>query len=264
MTPEPLSATPIAKFYGEPIAELPADLYIPPDALELILENFEGPMDLLLYLIRKHSFDVLDIPMAELTRQFMDYVELVKTHKLELAAEYLLMAAMLLEIKSRMLLPRPVEPEEAEADPRAELVARLLEYEKIKLGAKQLDETPQAGRDFKVVHVWFERQLLRQPPRVNAEDLRTAWLAMLARARLNRHHTISREELSVREHMTRILRGLQTGGYVEFSDLFNPNMGIRELIVSFLAVLELARENLIDLSQSGAFSPIYARLSHAA
>lgn len=259
-----MTETPIARLYGEPLSELPYDLYIPPDALELILENFEGPMDLLLYLIRKHNFDVLDIPMAELTRQYMEYVELVKTHKLELAAEYLLMAAVLLEIKSRMLLPRPVEPSAEEQDPRAELAARLLEYEKIKLGAKRLDSSPQVGRDFKVVRVWFEREVVKCAPQVNAEDLRAAWLAMLARARLNRHHKVSREELSVREHMGRILRRLHGTGYVEFLELFNPDLGVRELIVSFLALLELARENLVELSQSGAFSPIYARLKNAA
>jgi segregation and condensation protein A len=258
------TVTPIAKLYGEPFQELPADLYIPPDALELILENFEGPMDLLLYLIRKHNFDVLDIPMAELTRQYMEYVELVKAHRLELAAEYLLMAAVLLEIKSRMLLPKPTPAEEEQPDPRAELVARLLEYEKIKQGARELDALPQAGRDFKVVHVWFDRQAVKLAPRVNPEDLRGAWIAMLARARLNRHHKVSREELSVREHMGRILRRLQGTGYIEFSELFNAYAGVRELIVSFLALLELARENLIELSQSSAFSPIYARLRDAA
>lgn len=263
MMPE-ASAQPVARLYGEPISEIPADLYIPPDALELILENFEGPMDLLLYLIRKHNFDVLDIPMAELTRQYLDYVELVKVQKLELAAEYLLMAAVLLEIKSRMLLPRHAAATEEEADPRAELVARLLEYEKIKLGARELDAIPQAGRDFQVAHVWFDRKVVQLAPKVNTEDLRAAWLAMLARAKLNRHHKVSREELSVREHMSRILRRLHGVSYVEFCGLFNQNAGVRELIVSFLALLELARENLIELTQSGAFSPIYARLNHAA
>lgn len=259
-----IAPPPIARLYGELICELPADLYIPPDALELILENFEGPMDFLLYLIRKHDFDVLDIPMAELTRQYMDYVEIVKVQKLELAAEYLLMAAMLIEIKSRMLLPRPAALVEEEADPRAELVTRLLEYEKIKHGARELDALPHAGRDFKVVRVWFEREVVKVAPNLNSEDLRTAWLAMLARAKLNRHHKVTREELSVREHMSRILRRLNGVGYVEFDQLFNQDAGVRELIVSFLALLELARENLVELTQSGAFSPIYARLNHAA
>ncbi|MGH8729920.1 MAG: segregation and condensation protein A [Burkholderiales bacterium] len=261
---EVLDNPPIAKLYGEPLCELPADLYIPPDALELILENFEGPMDLLLYLIRKHNFDVLDIPMAELTRQYLEYVELVKEQKLELAAEYLLMAAMLLEIKSRMLLPKPLQTDADEEDPRAELVARLVEYEKMKLGARQLDTLPQAGRDFKVVRIWFEREATKLAPKVNVEDLRAAWLMMLNRAKLNRHHKVSREELSVREHMGRILRRLKGTGYVEFSELFDARAGTRELIVSFLALLELARESLIELSQSGAFSPIYARLKDAA
>jgi segregation and condensation protein A len=264
MIAEAVSATHIAKLYGEPLPELPPDLYIPPDALELMLENFEGPMDLLLYLIRKHNFDVLDIPMAELTRQYMDYVEVVKAHKLELAAEYLLMAAMLLEIKSRMLLPKPMPVEEEQEDPRAELVARLVEYEKIKLGARELDALPQAERDFKAVHVWFERTVVKLAPTVSAEDLRMAWLAMLKRAKLNRHHKVSREELSVREHMSRILRRLHAGLYSEFAELFDARAGVRELIVSFLALLELARENVIEITQSGAFSPIYVRLKNAA
>jgi segregation and condensation protein A len=263
MTAEAALDSPVARVYGEPLPELPPDLYIPPDALELILENFEGPMDLLLYVIRKHNFDVLDIPMAELTRQYMDYVELVKSQKLELAAEYLLMAAMLLEIKSRMLLPKPAPLHDEEGDPRAELVARLLEYEKIKQGARELDMLPQAGRDFTIVQVPFERELAKLAPKVNPEDLRCAWLSMLERAKLNRHHKVSRAELSVREHMSRILRALHAGLYTEFSTLFNVRGGVRELVVSFLAVLELARENLIEITQSGSFSPIYVKLNNA-
>ncbi|MEW6313316.1 MAG: ScpA family protein [Pseudomonadota bacterium] len=256
---------PIAKLYGEPVLELPQDLYIPPDALEVILENFEGPLDLLLYLIRKHNIDVLDIPMARLTKQYLDYVEAMRASQLELVAEYLLMAAMLIEIKSRMLLPRPVEVsgEEAE-DPRAELVRRLLEYEQMKLAASKLDELPQAGRDFGWVQVWVEQSAVQRLPEVDANDLLEAWRGLLARARMNRHHKVTREELSVREHMSRILRSLQETQFSEFASLFNPLAGVAELVVTFLALLELARESLVEINQQGVFSTIYVKLKHAA
>jgi len=245
--------------YGQPVLELPHDLYIPPDALEVILEQFEGPLDLLLYLIRKENINVLDIPMARLTAQYLEYVELMRTRSLELAAEYLLMAAMLIEIKSRMLLPRP-SLGDIEEDPRAELVRRLLEYEQMKLAAQKLNELPQAGRDFSLVQVLFERGVNDRLPDVNVEDLRGAWLAMLTRAAATRHHRITREQLSVRDYMTRVLRRLQEARYVEFTELFDTTQGIPVLVVTFLAILELARESLIEVSQQAAYAPIYVKL----
>jgi segregation and condensation protein A len=253
------AAIPIAKVYGQPVLEVPHDLYIPPDALEVFLEQFEGPLDLLLYLIRKENINVLDIPMARLTAQYLEYVEMMRSRSLELAAEYLLMAAMLIEIKSRMLLPRPAMGD-LEEDPRAELVRRLMEYEQMKIAAQRLNELPQAGRDFTLVQVLFERSVTERLPEVNTEDLRAAWLGLLARASVNRHHRITREQLSVRDHMTRILRRLQEARYVEFVELFEPEQGISVLVVTFLAVLELARESLIEVSQQAAYAPIYVKL----
>ncbi len=253
---------PLARFKGEPILELPTDLYIPPEALEVVLEAFEGPLDLLLYLIRKHNLDVLDIPMADLTRQYMAYVEVMREHQLELAAEYLLMAAMLTEIKSRMLLPRSPRVEDEEEDPRAELVRRLLEYERMKLAAQKINELPQSGRDFTPVQVWFEKTTEEILPDVNPEDLRSAWLGLLARAKVRQHHRVSREELSVREHMSQILRRLQNLKFVRFEELFDPERGVAVLVVTFLAILELAKETLVELSQQGVFSPIYVRSTH--
>ena len=252
-----------ARLYGEPLFQLPQDLYIPPDALEVFLEAFEGPLDLLLYLIRKQNFNILDIPMAEVTRQYLSYVEQVRARNLELAAEYLLMAAMLIEIKSRMLLPpKPVaEGEEAE-DPRAELVRRLLEYERIKLAAQQLLEAPQLGRDFLRAQVHIEQALAPRFPDVDPNDLRTAWLDILRRARLVQHHKISREELSVREHMSLVLRQLQGRRFVEFAELFEPARGVPVMVVTFIAMLELAKETLIELTQAEAFAPIYVRLAY--
>jgi segregation and condensation protein A len=256
---EPAALMPIAKVYGEPVLEVPYDLYIPPDALEVILDQFEGPLDLLLYLIRKENINVLDIPMARLTAQYLEYVEIMRARSLELAAEYLLMAALLIEIKSRMLLPRPTATA-LEEDPRAELVRRLLEYEQMKLAAQRMNELPQSGRDFSLVQVLFDQAVTARLPEVNPEDLRTAWLGLLTRAAMNRHHRITREQLSVREHMTRILRRLQEARFVEFRELFDPALGISVLVVTFLAVLELARESLIEVSQQAAYAPIYVRL----
>ena len=256
------SAEPLALVHGEPVLELPGDLYIPPDALRVFLDTFEGPLDLLLYLIRKHNLDVLDIPMADLTRQYMEYVEVMRSHQLELAAEYLLMAALLIEIKSRMLLPRHVLVEAGEEDPRAELVRRLLEYEQIKLGARRINELPQAGRDFALVQVWLDTEVEQRLPDVNPEDLRNAWLGLLARASVTRHHRITREQLSVREHMSRILRSLQHLRFVRFEDLFETGISAPVLVVTFLAVLELARESLVNVTQQGAYSPIYIKLNH--
>jgi segregation and condensation protein A len=256
---EPAAVMPIARVYGEPVLEVPYDLYIPPDALEVVLDQFEGPLDLLLYLIRKENINVLDIPMARLTAQYLEYVEIMRARSLELAAEYLLMAALLIEIKSRMLLPRPAA-DALEEDPRAELVRRLLEYEQMKAAAQRLNELPQSGRDFSMVQVLFDQAVAERLPEVHPEDLRTAWLALLTRAEMNRHHRITREQLSVREHMTRILRRLQEARYVEFRELFDPALGIAVLVVTFLAVLELARESLIEVTQQAAYAPIYVRL----
>jgi len=252
-----------AKVYGEPVVELPHDLYIPPDALEVVLEAFEGPLDLLLYLIRKENLDILDIPMAPLTRQYLEYVEIMRTKNLELAAEYLVMAAMLMAIKSRMLLPRPPAAGEEEEDPRAELVRRLLEYERMKQAAQKLDALPQAGRDVVAISVWIERTLSERLPEVHAPDLAEAWRALLYRARLSAHHRVMREELSVREHMSQILRQLKDARVLEFTELFDPARGVAVLVVTLLALLELARELLIDITQSGAFAPIYVRIAYA-
>lgn len=260
----PLAHTqPFAKVLGEPLTELPRDLYIPPEALQIFLETFEGPLDLLLYLIRKHSLDILDIPMAKLTRQYMDYVEAMRHSQLELAAEYLVMAAVLIEIKSRMLLPKPIAAKLDELDPRAELVRRLIEYEQMKKAAEELNALPQAGRDFAVVEVWIEHALVQRVPYVSVDDLRNTWLALLTRAKLQQHHKVKRDELSVREHMTRILRRLSAGIYVEFSDLFNPLAGVPELVVSFLAVLELAKEALVQITQNESYAPIYVKRAGA-
>ena len=258
--PTPVSTV---RIRGELLTELPRDLYIPPDALEVFFDTFEGPLDLLLYLIRKANVDILDIPMARLTEQYMVYVELMRHKNLELAAEYLVMAAMLMEIKSRMLLPRPRLLEVGEEDPRAELVRRLIEYEKIKLAARQLDELPQLGRDYFSVEVWIEQTLTERVPNVYPADLESAWRFLLARARNTQHHRITREELSVREYMSAILRRLSGAGFVSFTALFDPSRGAAVLIVSFLALLEMARESLIEFTQSEPYAPIYVKLAHA-
>jgi len=253
-----------AHIHGEPMLELPQDLYIPPDALELVLETFQGPLDLLLYLIRKHNLDVLDIPMAELTRQYMVYIELMQKHRLELAADYLLMAAVLIEIKSRMLLPRlPKVMEESGEDPRAELMRRLLEYEQMKIAAQKLNEMPQLGRDFEIVNVLIEKNIQERLPEVSVEDLRQAWMGLLARAKLNTHHKVRREQLSVREQMTHVLRCLQGGEYVEFERLFDIDGGVPKLIVTFIAILELAKEYLVEIQQSETMGNIYVRASRS-
>jgi segregation and condensation protein A len=251
------------KINGEALYELPQDLYIPPDALEVYLESFEGPLDLLLYLIRKHNLDILDIPMADLTLQYMAYVEKMKAIKLELAADYLLMSAMLIEIKSRMLLPKPTEVEEEE-DPRAELVRRLMEYEAIKLAAKNLDEMPKVGEAFQVAHAYYQHIADVKPPEVSVDELVEAWKNVLKRAKLNSHHKLGRAELSVREHMSIILRRLQTDGMCEFSQLFDMGAeALQQLVVNFLAILELAKEGLVKITQQAAFSTIYLQASNA-
>lgn len=261
--PEVIDHVAVARLYGEPLFALPTDLYIPPDALEVFLEAFEGPLDLLLYLIRKQNFNILDIPMAAVTHQYLSYVEEVRSRNLELAAEYLLMAAMLIEIKSRMLLPprKSVEGKEAE-DPRAELVRRLLEYEQIKQASIQLNAMPQIGRDILRAQVTIEQSLQPRFPDVHVDDIRAAWAEIVKRARLVEHHRISREQLSVREHMSFVLRTLQGRRFVEFEDLFDPSRGIQVLVVTFIALLELAKETLIEITQAEAFAPIYVRLSY--
>jgi len=251
-----------AKLYGEPLSKLPNDLYIPPDALEVFLEAFEGPLDLLLYLIRKQNFNILDIPLAAVTLQYLDYIEQIRQRNLELAADYLLMAAMLIEIKSRMLLPaKKVEGADEALDPRAELVRRLLEYEQMKLAAFQLDTLPQVGRDFVRTQVFIDQTVVTRFPDVEIADLQAAWNDLLRRAKLTARHTISREELSVREHMTQILRKLQNAKFIEFQDLFDPARGVPVVVVNFIALLELAKETLIEITQAEAFAPIYVRLS---
>jgi segregation and condensation protein A len=253
----------VAMIYGQPMAQMPLDLYIPPDAMAVMLDAFEGPLDLLLYLIRKANVNVLDIPMAPLTVQYLTYVEAMRTHNLELAADYLVMAAMLIEIKSRMLLPRAkVAAGEEVEDPRAELVRRLIEYEQMKLSAHRLNEMPQAERDFDWVEIWVEKSMLQRLPEVSVDDLKDAWSAILRQARLHTHHHIQREELSVREHMGLILRHLRdAGGFVEFVDMFDATLGASVLVVHFLAMLELAREHLLEITQAETFAPIYVRLA---
>ena len=255
---------PLAIVRGQPVLQMPQDLYIPPDALEVFLEAFEGPLDLLLYLIRKQNFNVLDIPMARLTEQYLAYIEQIRRSNLELAAEYLLMAAMLIEIKSRMLLPPKKSADGAEAeDPRAELVRRLIEYEQIKIGAAKLDAMPLLGRDFLRAQVTIEQSLEPRYPDVHPADLRDAWLEILKRAKLTQHHHISREQLSVREHMSIVLRRLQGRRFALFEDLFDTGHGPQVLVVTFIAMLELARERLLEITQAEAFAPIYVRLAYA-
>jgi segregation and condensation protein A len=262
--PAMIDSVAVARLYGEPLFKLPTDLYIPPDALEVFLEAFEGPLDLLLYLIRRQNFNILDIPLADVTRQYLAYIEQIRKNNLELASEYLLMAAMLIEIKSRMLLPpkKSADGDEAE-DPRAELVRRLIEYEQMKLAAARLDALPVLGRDFLRAQVTVEESHTLRFPDVSADDLRDAWLDILKRARLNQHHKISREQLSVREHMSIVLRKLQGRRFVEFADLFELVHGHAVVVVTFIAMLELARERLLEITQAEAFAPIYVRLAYS-
>lgn len=266
-TPDVIDGVAFAKLYGEPLFKLPNDLYIPPDALEVFLEAFEGPLDLLLYLIRKQNFNILDIPLAQVTLQYLDYIEQIRQRNLELAADYLLMAAMLIEIKSRMLLPmKKADSEEEVEDPRAELVRRLLEYERMKLAAQELDQIPQHGRDFQIAHGYVDTTVAITWPEVNLDDLQMAWRDVLHRAKLNQHHTITREELSVRDFMTRILRRLQSTRFVEFGELFEEAIksgkGIPVVIVNFIAMLELSREALVEITQAEPYAPIYVRLAY--
>jgi segregation and condensation protein A len=260
--PEMIDGVALARLYGEPLFALPQDLYIPPDALEIFLEAFEGPLDLLLYLIRRQHFNVLDIPMAKLTQQYLAYVEQIRTHNLELAAEYLLMAALLIEIKSRMLLPvRKADTGEEVEDPRAELVRRLVEYERIKLAAVRMDELPRIGRDFLRAVVALEPTVVPRHPEVLISELQAAWNDILRRSKLHTHHRIARTELSVREHMSLILKRLQSTRFVEFADLFDPSEGTPVVVVHFLALLELTREGLVEITQAAPYAPMYVRLA---
>ena len=260
---EAIDGIALARLYGEPLFSLPNDLYIPPDALEIFLEAFEGPLDLLLYLIRKQNFNILDIPMASVTRQYLAYVEQIRGSNLELAGEYLLMAAMLIEIKSRMLLPprKSADGKEAE-DPRAELVRRLVEYEQMKMAAARLDALPVLGREFLRAQVAVEESMAARLPEVSAADLREAWAELMRRAKLVQHHRITRELLSVREHMSQLLRGLQGRRFATFDELFDPGRGAPVVVVTFIALLELAREHLIEVTQAEPFAPIYVRLAY--
>jgi len=248
----------LPKVYGERICFLPQDLYIPPDALEVYLDSFEGPLDLLLYLIRKSNIDILDIPMANLTSQYMIYVEKMKAIKLELAADYLLMSAMLIEIKSRMLLPVPESDEVEELDPRAELVRKLVEYELMKSAAQELEQIPQLGKDRMVANAYFEKVTETKYPDVSVDELFNAWKNVIKRAKQFDNHKISRSELSVREYMTIILKSLVEKDLVEFSSFFNTEKDpIPKLVVCFLAILELTKERLIKINQQEPCSPIY-------
>jgi len=249
----------IARVLGHPLAELPPDLFIPPEALEVFLDAFEGPLDLLLYLIRKHNVDVLDIPMSELTRQYLAYVDMMHVHQLELAAEYLVMAAWLIDIKSRLLLPRREECIEVEVDPRAELARRLLEYERIKHVARQLASFPWRGRDFAVVQVAVAARPAAPLPAVRPDDLARVWQSLCKQPQAAQHHHVSRERLSVREQMSQVLRWLPTHGFIEFHRLFERGGGAAAAIVTFLAVLELAKEGRVTITQQEAYTLVYVQ-----
>lgn len=254
---------PFAVIQGEPLTMLPEDLYIPPDALEIFLEAFEGPLDLLLYLIKRQNLDILDIPIARITEQYMQYIELMKEMRFELAAEYLVMAAMLAEIKSRMLLPRPESADEEE-DPRAELIRRLQEYERFKKAAEDIDEIPRMERDSfraKAEPPVMEHKI--PEPEVDLRELLLAFKDVLSRADMYTHHQIQREPLSVRERMSNVLAALKSDTFTEFTSLFNIEEGRRGVVVTFMAVLELLKESLIDLVQAEAFAPIYVKAAAA-
>jgi len=256
---------PFAMVNGEPVTQLPHDLYIPPQALEVFLEAFEGPLDLLLYLIRRQNLDILDIPLAEITRQYMRYIELMQELQLELAGEYLVMAATLAEIKSRMLLPRPkLDGDGEELDPRAELVRRLQEYERFKRAAEDIDALPRLERD-----VWAtsaelkDRQVVRVLPQITLPEMLVAFKEVVARAQMFAHHHIQRERLTIRERMSDILSALESSSFVEFVRLFRPEEGRMGVTVTFVAILELVREGLIDIVQAEPFAPLHVRVAGA-
>ena len=252
---------PLAVVRGEPVLDMPQDLYIPPDALEVILEAFEGPLDLLLYLIRRQNLDILDIPIAEITRQYMRYIDMMQVLRLELAAEYLVMAAILAEVKSRLLLPRmPVEDEDEGQDPRAELVRRLQEYERFKKAAEDLDALPRLERDFALVQAHVtDRSVEHEPPEVDMRELLLALKEVLLRAELHGHHAIRREALSVRQRMGDVLQLLGNGEFHRFESLFRTDEGRLGVVVSFLAILELAKEQLVQVVQEAPLETIYIK-----
>jgi segregation and condensation protein A len=251
---------PLAMVRGQPMLQIPQDLYIPPDALEVILDAFEGPLDLLLYLIRRQNLDILDIPVAEITRQYVAYIEVMQDLRFELAAEYLVMAAILAEIKSRLLLPRPPGDIEDEADPRAELIRRLQEYERFKKAAEDINALPRMERDTSAVsaHV-TDRTIVRLPPPVDLREMLLALRDVLRRADLFSHHAIKREALSVRQRMGELLSRLISGQFHDFTSLFTPEEGRLGVVVTFLALLELAKEQLIEVVQDSALGPIYVK-----
>jgi segregation and condensation protein A len=258
------SEMPFAVVAGEPITTLPQDLYIPPYALQVFLEAFEGPLDLLLYLIRRQNIDILDIPIAEITKQYVQYIELMTEMQLELAGEYLLMAAMLAEIKSRMLLPRPQADEEDEADPRAELVRRLQEYERFKKAAQDLSDLPRLERDTFVVSADApERAVVMQLPDVTLKELLLAFHDVLRRAEMFSNLHLQREPLSVRQRMSEVLSRINANAFTAFSDLFDPEEGRMGVAVTFIAILELLRESLIEVVQAQEFSPLHVRAASA-
>lgn len=253
------NTTPVAVVRGDAMIELPADLYIPPNALEIFLETFQGPLDLLLYLIRKQNLDILDIPIADVTRQYMGYIELMQELKLELAAEYLLMAAMLAEIKSRLLLPQPAEQPE-DADPRAELVRRLQQYERYRRAAEGIDKLPRVGRELHLVSVNTDDIPYRKPqPNVPLYELLDAFKQVMERAALYRHHRVRMEALSVRERMTEILARVNGADFLNFESLFEPREGRLGVVVTFMAVLELIKEALIVVIQQEPYAPIHVK-----
>jgi len=253
---------PLAVIKGHAIDSLPQDLYIPPDAMEVFLEAFEGPLDLLLYLIRKENIEIVDIPVADITRQYVEYIELMQVIKLDLAAEYLVMSAVLAEIKSRMLLPRPAGDEEDENDPRAELVRRLQEYERYKKAAEDLDTLPRLGRDvFQAEAEGPEQKVVRLPPEVDLQDLIAAFQEVMQRASMFAHHHVQMESLSVRERMSSVLSRVNSHDFTKFTDLFTVEEGRMGVVVTFLAILELVKESLLDLTQSEAFAPIHVKAS---
>ena len=254
---------PFAMINGEPLTQLPKDLYIPPQALEVFLDAFEGPLDLLLYLIRRQNLDVLDIPLAEITRQYMKYIELMQDLQLELAGEYLVMAATLAEIKSRMLLPRASKEDDSEADPRAALVRRLQEYERFKRAAENIDRLPRLDRD-----TWpagadlVDRKVVRLPAQVTLQEMLLAFQDVLSRSDMFAHHHVQREPLSVRQRMTDVLSALTSSAFMDFSRLFNAEEGRRGVTVTFVAVLELLREGLIEIAQAEPYAPLHVRLGN--
>lgn len=255
-----MSEAPVAVVRGQPFTALPQDLYIPPDALEVFLEAFAGPLDLLLYLIRKQNFDILDIPIAEVTRQYLRYIELMKEMRLELAAEYLVMAAMLAEIKSRCLLPRPASVDQEEEDPRAELIRRLQEYERIKKAAEELEQLPQQGRDVFLAIAQTTLLDTAQPmPQIDLQELALAFQEVLKRAALNASHQIKREPLSIRERMSQILDKIKPDQLTNFTNLFNLHEGRQGVVVTFIAILELLKQALIEMFQQEPFGVIQVR-----